>query len=68
MKVLCWGLLLLVATSLAALSTFSFPGKFLCAGIQKKVNERRDREKVLSWIFFIISFVVQQFFIARIEL
>jgi len=53
---------------LAASSAFSFPGMFLCAGIQKKVIDRGNREAVLSRIWFIISSDDPWFFIVRIDL
>jgi len=63
-----FGVLLSVDAFLAALLAFSFPGMFLCAGIQKKVIDRWDREEVLSWIWFIISLDESRFFMAKIEL
>lgn len=62
------GILMLVEASLAATSAFSFPGMFLWAGIHMKVTERGAREEALSCMFFIISFDVPWFCIARIEL
>jgi len=41
---------------------------FLWAGIHMKDTERGAREEALSCMFFIISFVVPWFSIARIEL
>jgi len=63
-----FGILLSADAFLAASSAFSFPGMFLCAGIQKKVIDRGDREEVLSWIWFIISLDDSWFFMDRIEL
>jgi hypothetical protein len=61
------GVLMLVAASLAAISAFSFPGIFLCAGIHMKVTEQGIRKEALSCMFFIISFDVPWFCIAIIE-
>jgi hypothetical protein len=55
------GVLLLVAASLAVLSAFWFSGMFLCAGIEKKVIERGDKEKTFFGYFLLFCLLSRGF-------